>query len=114
MPIHSKICNLINDLKLNSTDTYLIGNLKINRLGQRSAAIGKKFGRLKTKLGFKKGVHVFHSIRNTVITKLDHADVSESVTADIVGDEKKTITYGLYSGGSSMEQKLKAIETINY
>ena len=114
VPIHSKICNLINDLKLNSTDTYLIGNLKINRLGQRSAAIGKKFGRLKTKLGFKKGVHVFHSIRNTVITKLEQADVSESVTADIVGHEKKTITYGLYSGGSSMAQKIEAIEKIKY
>ena len=109
MPIHSEILNLINDLKLNSADSYLVSGLKTNRLDQRSASIGKKFGRLKAKLGFGKG-KVFHSIRNTVITKLEQADVSESVTADIVGHEKKTITYGLYSGGSSMAQKIEAIE----
>ena len=88
VPIHSEILNLINDLKLNSTDGYLISSLKTNRLGQRSASIGKKFGRLKAKLGFGKR-KVFHSIRNTVITKLEQADVSESVTADIVGHERK-------------------------
>ena len=114
IPIHSQISGLIKSLKHKSTDTYLIGNLKINRLGQRSAAIGKKFGRLKNKLGFKKGVHVFHSIRNTVSTLLNQAGVQESIAADILGHEKKTITYGLYSEGSSMAQKIEAIEKINY
>ena len=40
--------------------------------------------------------------------------VPESVTADIVGHEKKTMTYGLYSGGSSLKQKLEAINKIKY
>ena len=31
-----------------------------------------------------------------------------------VGHEKKTITYGLYSGGSSLKQKLEAINKISY
>ena len=114
IPIHSQISGLIKTLKYRSTDTYLIGNLKINRLGQRSAAIGKKFGRLKTKLGFKKGVHVFHSIRKTVSTLLDQAGVTESIAADIMGHEKGTMTYGLYSGGSSMAQMIEAIEKIKY
>ena len=113
IPIHSQISGLIKSLKHKSTDTYLIGNLKINRLGQRSAAIGKKFGRLKTKLGFKR-THVFHSIRNTVSTLLNQAGVQESIAADILGHEKKTITYGLYSEGSSMAQKIEAIEKIKY
>ena len=114
IPIHSQISGLIKTLKHRSTDTYLIGNLKINRLGQRSASIGKKFGRLKTKLGFKKGVHVFHSIRKTFSTLLDQAGVQESIAADIVGHEKETMTYGLYSGGSSMAQMIEAIERVNY
>ncbi len=42
------------------------------------------------------------------------AGIPESITADIVGHEKKTITYGLYSGGSSMLQKIEAIEKIKY
>lgn len=69
--------------------------------------------RLKTKLGFKR-THVFHSIRNTVSTLLDQAGAQESIAADILGHEKKTMTYGLYSGGSSMAQKIEAIEKINY
>ena len=46
--------------------------------------------------------------------KDDLSGVPESVTADIVGHEKKTITYGLYSGGSSLKQKLEAINKISY
>ena len=57
---------------------------------------------------------MFHSIRKTVITQLEQAGVPESVTADIVGHEKKTMTYGLYSGGSSLKQKLEAINKIKY
>ena len=49
-----------------------------------------------------------------MITKLEQAGIPESITADIVGHEKKTMTYGLYSGGSSMAQKIEAIEKINY
>ena len=45
---------------------------------------------------------------------LDQAGVQESIAADILGHEKKTITYGLYSEGSSMTQKIEAIEKINY
>jgi len=57
---------------------------------------------------------VFHSLRKTVTTKLEQAGVSEGVAADIVGHEKQTITYGLYSGGTSMAQKMEAINNIAY
>jgi integrase len=56
----------------------------------------------------------FHSIRKTVSTQLEQAGVSEGISADILGHEKKTMTYGLYSGGSSMEQKTAAINLIDY
>ena len=46
--------------------------------------------------------HVFHSIRKTVVTILEDKGVSENVVADIVGHEKNTITFGLYSGGVSL------------
>jgi hypothetical protein len=36
--------------------------------------------------------------------------VPEGVTADILGDEKNTITYGLYSGGASMQTKREALD----
>jgi integrase len=58
--------------------------------------------------------HTFHSIRKTVVTQLENAGVPEGVSADIVGHEKNTMTYGLYSGGNSLEVKRKALEKISY
>ena len=113
VPIHDKLISLIKELHLSSSGEYLIDNLVPNKFGERSAYIGKRFGRIKKSLGFG-STKVFHSIRKTVITQLEQAGVPESVTADIVGHEKKTMTYGLYSGGSSLKQKLEAINKITY
>lgn len=33
----------------------------------------------------------------------------EKGAADIIGDEKQTMTYGLYSGGTSVKQRHEAI-----
>lgn len=57
---------------------------------------------------------VFHSIRKTVGTPLEQAAVLEGVAADILGHDKNTITYGLYSGGSSVEQKRDAVNKLKY
>ena len=56
----------------------------------------------------------FHSTRKTVSTQLERAGVSEGISADILGHEKQTMTYGLYSGGSSLEQKAAAVGLIDY
>ena len=53
--------------------------------------------------------HVFHSIRKTAATVFEQAAVPKGVTADIVGHEKQTMTYGLYSGGTSVKQRQEAI-----
>lgn len=60
-------------------------------------------------MDFKGRDNVFHSIRKTVGILLEQADVVESVAADILGHCKQTIPYGLYSGGTSPEQKRDAI-----
>jgi integrase len=58
--------------------------------------------------------HVFHSIRKTVATILENAGVIENVAADIIGHDKPTMTYGLYSGGNSLAVKQAAIEELRY
>lgn len=73
--------------------------------------LGKKFGRIKTKLGFGP-LHVFHSIRKTATTHFEQAQVPEGITADIVGHKKQTMTYGLYSGGTSVEQRKEAVDAM--
>ena len=110
---HKELQDLIKELKKRSQDGYLLSGLSEDKDGKRSGAIGKRFGRLKNQLGFERR-YVFHIFRKTVVTLLKQAGISENLAADIVGHEKPRITYGLYSGGSSLEQKLSAINKINY
>ena len=47
-------------------------------------------------------------------TTLENASVLENVSADILGHEKPTMTYGVYSGGASLAQKRESIEKLAY
>ncbi len=58
--------------------------------------------------------HVFHSIRKTVVTILENAGAPENVVADIVGHEKTTMTYELYSGRLSLAVKREALDKLAY
>jgi len=113
IPVHSELIPLVKKLVSESTDGYLISGLTFNMYGDRSNAIGKRFGRLKSRLEFPK-CHVFHSIRKTVVTMLENAGVSENLAADIVGHDKPRITYGLYSGGATIQVMRTAIEHLRF
>lgn len=75
-------------------------------------AIGKRFGRHKKTVVGDDPRKVFHSIRKNVTTFLEQGGVSEGVAADLIGHEKATMTYGLYSGGSSIKQLQDAVNVI--
>jgi len=114
VPMHPVLVPILSALVADRSDEYVIHGLNIDARGERGKALGKRFGRLKTDMGFKGRDKVFHSIRKTVGTLLEQAGVVEGVASDILGHEKKTITYGLYSGGSSMQQKRDAVHKIAY
>jgi len=108
VPIHPYIHPLLEDMVTRSTNRYLFSNLTVTGHNERSSAISKRFGRLKTKLGY--GPHqVFHSFRHTAITMLEQAGVPLNIVMDIVGHGKPNLTFGRYSGGTSMEQRYEAI-----
>ncbi len=113
VPIHMAIKSTVKRLTKASEDGYLLSGLKSNKYGYRSDAIGKRFGRLKTQLRYERR-YVFHSIRKTVATQLENAGVPENVAADLLGHEKNTMTYGLYSGGSTLAVKAKALAKVRY
>jgi integrase len=113
VPLHPAITVLVDRLAADSKDGYLIFSKSKNQYDERSTGLSRRFGRLKSSLGYGPEL-VFHSLRKTVTTKLEQAGVSEGIAADIVGHEKQTITYGLYSGGTSMAQKMEAISKITY
>lgn len=114
IPVHPAISGLIGRLKRDSNSGYLIPSDSANQYDNRGDALSKRFGRLKATMGFTKGSEVFHSIRKTLITLMENSGVSESVAADIVGHEKQTMTYGLYSMGSELEIKREALAKARY
>ena len=71
--------------------------------------MGKRFGILKTKLGFDSR-YVFHSMRKTVANMFENAECPEGVAADVVGHLKPTMTYGLYSGITKMDLRARWME----
>ena len=119
VPIHPQLAHLIEkrlsvlNIERATPDDFLFPGLGTAKYGKRTDALGKRFGRIKSSLGFDKR-YVFHSIRKTVSTLMEQAGIAEGIAADILGHDKPSITYGLYSGGASMEQKHTAIRAIKY
>lgn len=114
VPMHPVLVPMLTAIAADRADGYVIPDLNIDSRGERGKALGKRFGRLKTAMGFKGRDKVFHSIRKTVGTLFEQAEVLEGIAADILGHEKQTMTYGLYSGGSSTKQKREAIHKLRY
>ena len=113
VPIHPKLKALVTRLRKDAKDGYLVPSTAEGKYGVRSDPLSKRFGHLKTALEFGRE-HVFHSIRKTVATQLEQAGVAEGIAADVLGHEKKTLSYGLYSAGSSMKDKAKAVAKLAY
>lgn len=113
VPIHKKLQPLIKKAKDQSEDGYVVSGLTLNKYGDRSNAIGKRFGRLKTSLGFT-DKYVFHSIRKCVVTQLENKGIPEGAVADLVGHEKPNMTFGTYSGGFNLQEIKKIVDKISY
>lgn len=113
VPIHPAVAPLVARMLAASTDGYLVPSSADNQYGNRTSPQGKRYGHLKKSLGFGPS-HVFHSTRNTLVTMMHRAGVDEGITADHVGHHKQTMTYGLYSSGSSMTQKREAMAKVIY
>ncbi len=91
--IHNDFAQLVARLKDTSPDGYLLSGLTKNKYGDRSNAIGKRFGRMKKRLSYGPR-HVFHSWRNTIASQIQTAGVPESHTAPLIGHEIQTMTCG--------------------
>ena len=116
VPIHAELRQLVTRLIDDGTDGYLLSGLTFNKYGNRSNAIGKRFGRLKTKLGFD-GRFVFHSLRKSFITKLERAEVAPASIARVVGHEigsQYSLALSVYSAGLSEEQMNEIVNKVSY
>ncbi|MBF9019872.1 tyrosine-type recombinase/integrase [Rhodobacterales bacterium HKCCA1058] len=113
VPLHSRLRPLVAELKAISMDEYLLSGLSFNKYGNRSNAIGKRFGRLKQRCGYNPS-YVFHSFRKGVATQLENAHIPEVVAARLLGHEIHTMSYGTYSDGLGISSLKAAIEVVNW
>lgn len=110
VPIHPALKGVVERLVKDSTDGFLIPATE-NLYQKRSHTLSRAFGKLKEKLGFGP-LHVFHSMRNTVITALLRADVPDYIVQEIVGHSNGSETHDTYSRGASAQQKLNSISKL--
>lgn len=113
IPIHPAIRQLVARLIETSKDGYLLSGLTNNKYGDRSNAIGKRFGRLKHSLGYGREL-VFHSFRRGVATQFESAKVPEVLAARLLGHDFPTMSFGVYSGGADIETLREAIEVLRW
>lgn len=113
IPIHPHIAQTVARLVDTSVDGHLLSGLTFNQYGYRSNAIGKKFGRLKTSLGYGKD-YVFHSLRKGFATQLENATIPVTVVARLMGHEIEGQTFGNYSDGLAFEGLRQAIGHLDW
>ena len=113
IPIHQDIQQTVARLKQTSNGKYLLSGLSFNKYGDRSNAIGKRFGRLKTELGYGPD-YVFHSLRRAFSTQLENAGVERTTVARLMGHELGDQTFGGYSDGLVFDKLKQAVLKISY
>ena len=107
VPVHKGISALVDRLiKGADKDGYLLHSAAKNKYGERSQPVGKRFGRLKSDLGFD-GRYVFHSLRKTVAHMFESAECPPGVAKDIIGHAKTDMTFGIYSGETRMDHRAR-------
>lgn len=115
VPIHDELKQLVARV-IEGKDS---GDYLLEITGKhRAQTMSKAFNdRLKSAAGFDGEAHkrkVLHSIRNTVITMLERANVPESTVQDIVGHARSTLTGSTYSGKSTLGMRREALAHLRY
>lgn len=86
-----------------------------------SDTFGKRFANYREKLGVddkregrRRSLVNFHSFRRWFVTEAERAGQPESTISQVVGHEegRKSITFKVYSGGSSDEQRRHCVEAV--
>lgn len=116
VPINPALMKTVKRLVESSDDGYLLKTSKGGKYETKSKGLGNQFSIFKTELGFDKKC-VFHSIRKTVITTLERADVKNLVIISLVGhkaDGLLRMTFDRYSEGPTPASKFNAVKYLKY
>lgn len=123
VPIHRDLKVLLERrTKGKHPNAYLIHELPDLPRGdprEKSMPAVKKFGRYTRRLGIadvpagaRQSVIDFHSFRRFFITKAEQAGQPLPTIQAVVGHEREGMTFGLYSGGPSLEQLRACVNAV--
>lgn len=107
LPIAKPLAPVVRRLIAKRTAGYVFTGLDADRFGNRGDALGKRFTRLKTKLGHGLDKSL-HSIRHTVQQALRAAGEHPDVISDILGHHVATVTGGIYGTPEARRSLLPA------
>jgi integrase len=122
VPIHSATWPVVEArIRGKTADAFLLHELgpapKEGR--QRSMAISKAFGRYRASVGVddvregqRRSLVNFHSFRRTFVTLAEQAGIPESTIRSVVGHKRQGMTFGVYSGGPTIEQRRACVEAV--
>ncbi|WP_395713529.1 tyrosine-type recombinase/integrase [Reyranella sp.] len=107
LPIAKPLAPVIRRLIGKRTTGYVFDGLDADRFGHRGDAVGKRFTRLKQKLGHG-DTKTAHSIRHTVQQLLRAAGEHPDVVSDVLGHHVATVTGGTYGTPEARKRLLPA------
>lgn len=123
VPIHPDILPIITKLRTNvEPEAFLFPELNTPPPSsplERSMPWVKAFGRYRQSLGVheqedgkRQARTDFHSFRRWFVTKAEQAGIPKDTVASVVGHVREGMTFGVYSGGPSWEQRKACVEAV--
>ncbi len=80
---------------------------------KRSWNFQKKLGELRKKIGIPEGV-VFHTLRNTFVTRMENLGIPRNHICQLMGHEGSNMALTVYSGGLVIECMVESIKKLTY
>jgi integrase len=120
VPVHSSAWSTIQArAEGKGTDDFLFHELPDKDGGRRGNSMSQAFTRFRRKAGVndaaegqRRGLVNFHSFRRTFVTLAEQAGQPESTIRAVVGHKRAGMTFGIYSGGPSLEQRRMCVERV--
>lgn len=113
VPIHPQLDRTVRRLIGDRKSGFLFPDLTENKFGDRSNAIGKRFGHMKTNMKFG-SEYVFHSLRKTFSNILWSNHVQRELISQLLGHKTGHITTDVYTRDPEFATKLEAIKKLAY
>jgi len=114
IPVHPLIKPLLEPMSGTFGKGYLIDGIKGGGYDKkRSWNFQKKLGKLRKKIGIPEGV-VFHTLRNTFVTRMENLGIPRNHISQLMGHEDSNMALDRYSAGLMIEPLVESINKLTY